>query len=120
MDDDGVDGDLICRMVAPDGENFYIRRQGIPKKEGGQGVNWICSCGFYARMTMACGHLRALFNGRVTEDADEFRNTRAHIPFTRHSPIQRPPHYIQPYVELTPLGVELLRERWAILALRKA
>ena len=49
---------------------YEIRRAGTPKKEGGPGVVWTCSCPS-RRYRGRCWHLTALFQGWVTEDPND-------------------------------------------------
>lgn len=100
---------------------YVVRREGTPKKQGGQGVKWSCSCTEGSRLrtirgrlrtgaTRPCRHVRDLFLGHVDEvkqftDALEVLARRGS---TRGN-------YI---VKLTPFGDDLLRADWAARALR--
>lgn len=68
---------------------------------------WTCTCGLRPRhrsMPPVCDHLHALWEGRIWE---------GHIP--EDVGVLTKPHFL---VELTPLGDELLRHRWAATTLQ--
>lgn len=100
MTDDA--GELVATMAMR--ETFEIRRSGKPKKEGGNGVHWTCSCGHrgsnstFFNGRKLCGHLKAIFDGWVKENTTDPR-----CPYS---------------ATLTPLGEELLLARWAAINLR--
>jgi hypothetical protein len=97
---------------------YRVCRWGTPKREGGGGVTWTCSCGGEkpARkhreeqkpaLAPTCRHIRALVAGHVQEvvqDPAEATNLQAAKGW-----------YI---AKLTPLGDDILRADWAAKALK--
>lgn len=104
---------LICRMRKTTGEWINIHRIGRLRKEGGPGITWTCSgCKpgrSGPRYATLCRHIRAILNGHVTEDEND----------TSYATDQSGRSVPRRLVELTPLGEDLLRERWAIAALKR-
>lgn len=93
---------------------YVIRREGTPKKQGGGGITWSCTCSegvrFSSSRARPCRHVRDLFLGHV-EEVKQFidaLDVLARRKTTRGSYIAK----------LTPFGDDLLRADWAAKALR--
>lgn len=93
---------------------YVVRREGTPKKQGGGGVTWSCTCSEGSRAMQGrarpCRHVRDLFLGNVVE-VKQF--TDALEVLARRKSTRG--NYI---VKLTPFGDDLLRADWAARALR--
>jgi hypothetical protein len=109
-----TDGDLIAKMLIPRSRTAYVE---IHQQRPGPGVPvWFCSCGGGAAVgsklgqdythhyRKKCVHLTNLWNGLITESIQKSNDDRINP---------------RPLVELSELGGEILRERWAALALSK-
>jgi hypothetical protein len=111
----------VALLLAPQTVGWYeVKRFGKPKREGGPGVKWTCSCNGVDTTTgryndgpdahgapyNVCRHLRALFTGNVVEVDD---------PTAPPGPALADRAY---YVHLMPAAEELLRPKWAADALR--
>ena len=105
-----AEGELVARVYEMPTVYVEVRRRGKLKKEGGEGITWTCGCGTFGRMR--CIHQVALHDGKVTESWENFDVTAR---FMQHDRSNMPRFY----VELTALGDSLLRERWAVLALKR-
>jgi hypothetical protein len=117
--------ELVARLRAANGRWYEIKRSGQGKKEGGVGIVWSCDCGSGSphaprgRALHECVHLKALWRGHVTESQAEVGKR---VPVSSTDYVTGVPITVNKYlylVELTPLGEELLRARWAAAALRK-
>jgi hypothetical protein len=90
---------------------YAVRRHGSPKRQGGPGVKWVCSCGGEQKSkynaTGTCRHVRALFAGNVVE-VDDPRDTIGKNPVGKGA-------Y---FAKLTAYGDDVLRADWAAKALR--
>jgi hypothetical protein len=96
---------------------YRVCRWGTPKRSGGTGVTWTCSCGGEkpprARRTEqepsrapTCRHIRALFAGNVLEVEDPAEAANLQAPKGSY------------VAKLTPLGDDILRADWAAKALK--
>jgi hypothetical protein len=97
---------------------YRVHRHGKPKREGGPGVKWVCSCGGEPTMTYGrgrrrqvgagatCRHVRALFIGNVAEVSHPSEAAGRPNPGKGY------------YVILTSYGDDVLRADWATKALR--
>jgi hypothetical protein len=86
-------------------------------KLGAPAVRWTCNC--EGERGGVCRHLRALWSGQVTEDpaqAGMYHTVYYTADPASPEPGKRKRRYL---VRLTELGSELLRERWAALALAR-
>ncbi len=107
--------------VAADTAWYTVTRIGSPKREGGKGVAWSCTCneGSYPKnnereetgpdkQRLTCRHLRALFAGNVIEVEDRASATGGTLKSGGY------------YAILTPDGIDLLKPTWATRALKEA
>ncbi len=108
--------------VAVDTAWYTVTREGTPKRDGGNGVRWNCTCneGSYKegapspdhvraeRAPLTCRHLRALFAGNVLEVEDRESATGSTLKSGGY------------YAILTPDGIDLLKPTWAVRALKEA
>jgi hypothetical protein len=98
---------------------YRVHRHGKPKREGGPGVSWVCSCGGETPMTygrgrrrtvaagMYCRHVRALFTAKIIEVAHPSEAANKDNPKNGAY-----------YAILTAYGDDVLRADWAAKALR--
>lgn len=120
--DEHVDGCPVAHTTDLTIAWYRVHRHGKPKKEGGPGVTWTCSCGGErgeipahprfgrhrrAGVAATCRHVRALFSGNVIE-VDHPREAAGKIN----------PKGGAYFVKLTSYGDETLRADWAAKALR--
>lgn len=96
---------------------YRVCRWGTPKRAGGGGVTWTCSCGGEKpprahrdqqppRTAPTCRHIRALFAGHVQEVEDPAQAANMRAPKGWY------------VAKLTPMGDDILRADWAAKALK--
>lgn len=83
---------------------YEVRRETVDRLRGGKRVAWTCTCK-RADTVRRCEHLHALWEGRIWE---------GRIP--ADIGVLTKPHFL---ADLTPLGDELLRHRWAAITLMR-
>lgn len=125
---------VLTTFVTPGQINvgeFQIHRRGTPKKEGGEGIVWTCSCRPKPSPPATwkdyspCEHLKLLYTGYVTEDETAWK--RVVDLYTQATSLEVLANQnrvtialeieaarVFGLVELTDLGRELLYARWAV------
>jgi len=109
-------GELVAEIQRTDGTWAEIRRQGAGARflVAERPIRWTCNC--EGERGGVCRHLRALWSGQVTEDPARAGMFTVENNPNRRGAGTRKRRYL---VRVTELGGEILRERWAALALGK-